>query len=91
MQWQEFTPSFVVDISDVYGQRMKAIKAHVSQFYNPSSKDPQTILSQESFFDFIETRAKNYGYRIGVKYGEPFYSVEPIGINDIFGLKLFNG
>ena len=91
MQWQEFPPSFIVDITDVYAQRVEAIKAHKSQFYDPSSKEPQTLVSQESFLDFVETRAKNYGYKIGVKYAEPFYSVEPIGITDLFGMKMFKG
>jgi bacillithiol biosynthesis deacetylase BshB1 len=91
MQWFEFAPSFIVDISDVYDQRLSAIKAHKSQFYDPASKDPQTILSQNTFFDFVEARARNYGFKIGVKYGEPFYSVESIGIDDLLGLKMFKG
>lgn len=91
MQWQEFEPTFIVDISDVYTKRMNAIKAHASQFHNPKSKEPQTLLSQHSFLDFVETRAKSYGYQIGVRYGEPFYSVGPIGINDLFELKMFHG
>ncbi|MBI3364766.1 MAG: bacillithiol biosynthesis deacetylase BshB1 [Ignavibacteriae bacterium] len=91
MQWQEFEPSFIVDITDVYEQRVKSIRAHKSQFYNPKSKEPQTILSQQSFLDFVETRAKSFGFKIGAKYGEPFYSVEPIGITDIVGLKMFKG
>ena len=91
MQWYEFAPSFIVDISDVYEQRLAAIKAHKSQFYDPRSKEPQTKLSQLSFLDFVETRAKKFGYEIGVKYGEPFYSVEVIGITDILGLKTTKG
>lgn len=91
MQWQEFIPSFIVDISDVYEQRVAAIRAHKSQFYDPSSKQPQTLLSQKSFLEFVEARTVNYGYRIGVKYGEPFYSVEPIGIGDLFDLRMFKG
>ena len=91
MQWYGFAPTFIVDISDVYEQRLKAIKAHKSQFYDPRSKEPQTVLSQLSFLDFVETRAKNYGFEIGVKYGEPFYSVEAIGITDILELKTTKG
>lgn len=91
MQKYQFTPTFIVDISDVYDIRMEAIKAHKSQFYNPASNDPDTLLSRKSFLDLIETRAKYYGHQIGVKYGEPFYSVEPIGVSDIFGLKFFKG
>lgn len=91
MQKYEFEPSFIVDISDVYDIRVAAIKAHKSQFYDPDSKEPETFLSQKSFLDFMETRMKYYGSKIGVKYGEPFYSVEAIGIKDLFELVVFKG
>jgi len=44
----EFVPSFIVDVSDAYDLRVAA-SSHRSQFFDPNSKDPQTILSQESF------------------------------------------
>jgi bacillithiol biosynthesis deacetylase BshB1 len=91
MQWHEFSPTFIVDISDVYGMRIKAIRAHRSQFFNPASSEPETLLSQEAFFTFLETRAKSYGDRIGVPYGEAFYASEAIGITDLLSLKLFGG
>ena len=91
MQWQEFEPSFIVDISDVYEQRLQAILAHKSQFYDPKSKEPKTLLSEKTFLDYVESRAITFGFKIGVKYGEPFYSVEPIGINDLFSMKMFKG
>ncbi len=89
MQKYEFTPSFIVDISDVYRLRHKAILAHKSQFFNPNSEEPETILSQKSFLDLLETRAKFFGNMIGAEYGEPFLSVEPLGINNFFDLTLF--
>lgn len=91
MQKYHFIPSFIVDISDVFDVRMNAIKAHKSQFYNPNSSEPETILSRREFLDWIETRAKFYGEMIGVRFAEPFYSVNPIGTDDIFSLKLFKG
>ena len=91
MQWETFTPSFIVDISDVYATRVKSIIAHKSQFYDPASKDPPTILSQKGFLDMIESRARFYGEEIGVRFGEPFFSVEAIGIGDIFDIRLFHG
>jgi bacillithiol biosynthesis deacetylase BshB1 len=91
MQWQEFTPSFIVDISDTYDQRMKAIMAYGSQFHNPKSKEPKTVLSHESFLGYVEARAIEFGFKISVKYGEPFYSVEPLGIKNIFELQMFKG
>jgi LmbE family N-acetylglucosaminyl deacetylase len=91
MQWQQFTPSFIVDISDAYDRRKEAIKAHKSQFFDPNSKEPRTILSQQWFNELIESRARFYGTSIGGRYGEPFYSVEPVGIKDLFDLKLSQG
>ena len=88
MQWREFTPTFVVDISDVYAKREKAILAFTSQFYNPALKEPQTMLSQKSFLDLLEARARLFGEKIGARYGEPFYSHDLIGVNDLFHLRL---
>jgi bacillithiol biosynthesis deacetylase BshB1 len=91
MQWYEFAPSFVVDISDVYKKREKAILAFSSQFYNPASKEPQTMLSRKSFLEFVEARAKLFGGKIGVRYGEPFYSNDLIGVSDLFDLRMVKG
>lgn len=91
MQRYQFTPSFIVDISDVYDIRMKAIKAHTSQFYNPSSKEPETHLSQKAFLEWIETRARYFGEQIGAHYGEPFFSIQGIGVKDIFNVQMFKG
>ncbi len=86
MQKYEFEPSFIVDISAENDTRVAAIKAHKSQFYDPNSNEPETILSQKSFFDFLETRMKYYGSKIGVQYGEPFFSVESVGIKNLFDM-----
>lgn len=89
LQTHDFEPTFIVDISDVYDIRLKAMMAFKSQFYDPNSKEPATFLSRRSFLDFVETRLKYYGHKIGAQYGEPFYSVEPAGVDDIFKLKFF--
>ncbi len=88
MQKFEFIPSFVVDVSDTFELRMQSIRAHRSQFHNPESKEPETILSKPEFLEEIETRALYYGQSIGAQYGEPFYSYVPIGIKNIFDLTL---
>lgn len=91
MQRYEFTPSFIVDVSDVFDIRMKAIRCFKSQFFDAQSQEPETLLSQKSFLELIETRAKYFGQQIGAAYGEPFYSTEPIGIADLAAIKLFRG
>jgi LmbE family N-acetylglucosaminyl deacetylase len=91
MQWHEFRPSFIVDISDTYDTKMRSIRAHASQFFNPQSKDPETKLSSPQFLETIETRSKYYGQRIGVKYGEPFLTNFSLGVKDLFDLLIVKG
>jgi bacillithiol biosynthesis deacetylase BshB1 len=81
----EFKPSFIVDISDFHAQKMKAILSYKSQFHHQDKaefEDGETLLSRPEFLDRIETRDKQYGTYIGVKYGEPFLVREAIKIND---------
>ena len=86
MQWFEFIPSFVTDISDEYKQRMEAARAFRSQFHDPDSKDRETVLSSPEFMEMLRTRLEYYGDRIGTKYGEPFYSPNMVGLSDLFCL-----
>ncbi|MGE5840541.1 MAG: bacillithiol biosynthesis deacetylase BshB1 [Deltaproteobacteria bacterium] len=86
MQWHEFTPSFIVDITDEYDQRMEAVKAFRSQFHDPSSKEPETVLSSPEFIEMLRARYEYYGDRIGKKYGEPFFSYSMISVPDIYSL-----
>jgi bacillithiol biosynthesis deacetylase BshB1 len=87
MQWFEFTPSFIVDISDEIEARMEAARAFKSQFYDPESKDPDTSLSDPRFLEWVKTRLAYYGSKIGVEYGEPFFSPHPIRIDDLWLLN----
>jgi N-acetylglucosamine malate deacetylase 1 len=75
-------PSFVVDISDFLEDKMRAIRAHSSQFYDPTSTEPETRLTSESFLDELEARSRYFGSMIGVKAGEPFYVREALNVND---------
>ncbi len=87
MQWYEFEPTFIVDISDEFEQRMQCVHAFKSQFYNPESREPATVLSSPQFLKALEARMVHFGDRIGVRYGEPLYSVWPLKINDVFELN----
>ncbi|MBI4429019.1 MAG: bacillithiol biosynthesis deacetylase BshB1 [Ignavibacteriales bacterium] len=91
MQWYEFQPSFIVDISETWETKLEAIRAHSSQFHDPKSKEPETRLSRPEFLELVEVRARNYGRRIGAKYGEPFFSYIPIGVKSVFDLVMNRG
>lgn len=81
MQTYTFEPSFIVDITDQFKKKMKAVKCYYSQFYNKKNKGPSTFISDKKFIEYIEARAVFYGFQIGVKYGEPFYMEEKLKID----------
>ncbi len=75
-------PSFIVDVSDFVDEKMKAIKAHASQFYRAESKEPVTRISDAGFLEQIELRMRYYGSMIGVSAGEAFYVREALNVDD---------
>jgi len=91
MQWMEFEPSFIVDISSSFDLKMQSVRAHASQFYNPQSKESETKLSGPDFLEVIETRCRYFGSKIGVRYGEPFISKWSLGIADPFNFIVNRG
>ncbi len=80
-------PDFLVDISDVFEQRMDSIKAYSTQFNSSSDTDgPQTYISTPDFLESVIARARMLGKRIGVKYAEGFVSEKKIGIKNLDSL-----
>lgn len=79
---QSVKPSFIVDISEHLAEKMAAIRAHASQFYDPRSGEPETRLTAKGFLDEIETRSRYFGSLIGVEAGEPFYVREALNVED---------
>jgi len=78
MQTYLFIPTFIVDISDYFQLKMKSVNAYKSQFHNPAIKKEDTFISRPGFLDYVEARAKFYGFQIRKNYGEPFYCEEDI-------------
>lgn len=79
-------PSFIVDISEFLDAKMNAIRAHVSQFHNPNSTEPETRLTNKAFLDELENRSRYFGSLIGVAAGEPFYVREALNVEDPIAL-----
>lgn len=86
IQSQYVQPDFVVDISAQWDTKVKAIKAFKSQFFDPSSKEPQTYISSPEFLRMVEARAIELGHGIGVQYGEGFTVRRVPGVNNLFDL-----
>jgi N-acetylglucosamine malate deacetylase 1 len=79
-------PSFIVDVSEFAKGKMDALKAHKSQFHNPESIEPETMLTSKRFFSEIEAKMTYFGSLIGVESGEPFYVREALNVENPFEL-----
>ena len=83
-----YEPDLIVDISEVWEQRLEAIKAYKTQFHNPGLDEPQTYISSPEFMESLSARARDLGKRIGVKYGEGYVSRKNVGIANFDALIL---
>ena len=84
MQTYTFEPVFIVDISEEFESKMKAVGCYGSQFYDQqrgeeNSAEPQTFISSKRFMDYLKARAVFYGFQVGADYGEPFFTEEKMG------------
>jgi len=83
---RRIVPSFVVDVSDFVDEKMSAIRAYTSQFYDATSKEPSTRISARGFLEEIELRMRYFGSLIGVAAGEPYYVREALNVEDPLAL-----
>jgi bacillithiol biosynthesis deacetylase BshB1 len=83
-------PDLIVDVTDVFEQRMQSIKAYRSQFYNPASGEqgPETYISTPDFLESVIARARVLGKKIGVRFGEGFITEKKIGVKTLDALIL---
>lgn len=75
-------PSFVVDISDQFDDRMAALFCYESQYGN-SDEASGLFPKQEEVRERLAAVARFYGNLIGVKYGEPYVVKEAMRVDDI--------
>jgi len=72
IQFHSLKPDFFVDISAFMDQKMKVILTHKSQFHDPESNEPETVISSKHFLDNIKERASDWGRLSGCRYAEGF-------------------
>ena len=70
-------PSFVVDVSQHYETKRRALACHASQF-RPSAGGAQTRLTSPRFMTLIESRDAQFGVLAGVDFAEGFVIREPV-------------
>lgn len=86
IQDRSLVPDFVVDVTPYWSGKIDAIRAYKSQFFDPTSKEPESYISGEPFMKFLEARHREYGHMIGTEFGEGFVTKRMIGVSDLFQL-----
>ncbi len=86
IQYRMQQPDLVIDTTGYMDRKIAAIKAYASQFYNPDSKEPQTLIASESFFDSITSRDQEMGRCIERPFAEGFTVSRTIGAKNLFDL-----
>jgi len=76
-------PEFVIDITQWHDKKMEAIAAFKTQFYDPTSQEPETPISTKEFWDILYGKDLLMGRYIGSKYGEGFLSAQPFEVKDM--------
>jgi bacillithiol biosynthesis deacetylase BshB1 len=80
-------PTFIVDISDVFEQKLEAVRAYASQFANVTQAG-EVYPNGESLFEIVRHQAAHYGSLARVRYGEPFFTTETMLVTDITALEV---
>ena len=71
-------PSFVIDVSDHYEIKRRALDSHVSQFAPPVADGVPTRLTSPRFRQLIESRDAQFGAVAGVAFAEGLVVRDPI-------------
>jgi len=88
MQHDLFPPSFIVDVTETWSDKLDALAAYRSQLHQAGRREsaednePTTKVSTPEFRLAVEGRARHFGLLIGAALGEPFWSRGPLAVGD---------
>lgn len=77
-------PSFVIDVSDYYDTKRRALACHASQFRPAGGDAVPTRLTSARFQQLIESRDAQFGALAGVAFAEGFVVKQPVMRQDLF-------
>lgn len=86
IQWKHIQPEFVIDISEHLDKKLEACMAFKTQFYDPTSKEPETPITSKDFYESLTYRAQDLGRLSGVTYAEGFTSEKLIALKNFDGI-----
>jgi bacillithiol biosynthesis deacetylase BshB1 len=80
-------PTFVVDISDEFEDKLAAIRCFDTQFAG-NTQAGEVYPNGEPLLDAIRHYSAYYGSLIRAKYGEPFFTTETMRVDDVAALEV---
>jgi bacillithiol biosynthesis deacetylase BshB1 len=80
-------PTFVVDVTEEFETKMQAIRCYGSQF-DGATQAGEVYPNGEPLYDIVRHQAAHYGSLIRTRYGEPFYTVETMRVDDVASLEV---
>lgn len=87
IQFKHLEPDFIVDIRGYADKKLASLNAYSSQFYDPNSNEPKTMISSKGFFDMIQARNAVFGGMGAIFEGEAFISQLKPTVDNLFDLK----
>ena len=84
-------PSFVVNISDVYQQKLELLRLHHSQFSKSADELGLVPLGVADYLFGLESRDRFFGSLVGVRHGEAMVSDRPLQLTSISQLLSLAG
>jgi bacillithiol biosynthesis deacetylase BshB1 len=80
-------PTFVVDISDEFEEKLAAIRCFETQF-GGANQAGEVYPNGEPLYDAIRHYSAYYGSMIRTRYGEPFFTTETMRVDDVAALEV---
>jgi bacillithiol biosynthesis deacetylase BshB1 len=80
-------PTFVVDVSDEFEDKLAAIRCFDTQFAG-NTQAGEVYPNGEPLLDAIRHYSAYYGSLIRTKYGEPFFTTETMRVDDVAALEV---
>jgi bacillithiol biosynthesis deacetylase BshB1 len=87
IQWKDLQPDIAVDISGYMDKKMEAVLAYKTQFFDPTSEEPETPISSKNFTESVRYRARNLGRLVGCEYAEGFTVERCPAVESLLDLK----
>jgi bacillithiol biosynthesis deacetylase BshB1 len=80
-------PTFVVDITDQFERKVKAVLCYRSQF-SPRQDWRNLFPSRADCRERLAAQGRHFGDMIGVRYGEPFVTREISAVDDLVNMPV---